>query len=293
MTTSPKHHDPNTPTERLSNAPRARIAALLRRKKLRGEEVGKALLWSLISDYEQRDSPSFTQLLSQADLEHMEAALPSAYERARYEEYVQLRNNLLQLFQEAQGQLQQLHHAMFRLTSRVSMAELIWKLDDMLVPISQNTLDPAVAALPHEVHGIFTEDFRALLDRKDLQEELQSGRDKMVHPAYRYLIGYNTTLSLLADGLSLPELCALQIPLESVRSQAEAYDKMVIRCASLLPEADAKAFRRLCPPLALEEIQPHAETVLAFTDKVKTEGPGGLLSSMGPFLVMVHPMEEA
>lgn len=276
-----------------TDAARARIAALLRRKKLRGEEVGKALLWSLVSDYEQRNQPNPTPLLTQAHLDRMEAALPSEYERAKYEDYVQLHDALLDLFREAQGQTQQLQHGLYRLCARIQMAELIWKLDDMLEPISQNTLDPAVAALPHEVHGIFTEDFRAILDREDLREELASGRNQMVRPAYTFLAGYNATLSALAGGLDMPELRTLQVPLEAVRSQAAGYDAMIARCEDLLPDRDAQALLRICPPLALEKIQPFPETVQALTAKVEALGPAGCALRVAPLLVMSGPMEEA
>lgn len=285
--------DEKSPRESLPGPEMSSARSLLRRKRLKGEEVGRALLHSLVHDYEQRDSELPKSLFTQDDLTRMVAALPSEYERRIYADYVELHDSLISLFREAQGQLQQLQHGLYRLSSRISLAEQIGKLNNLLEPISQNTLDPAVAALPREVHGIFTEDFQTILDSEEVQAELQSGRDRMVRPAYIWLVGYNATLSVLAEGLALPELRVLQIPLNFVQSQAKAYDTMVVRCINeRLERENAQAFQRICQPLALEKIQPDAEAVEILTQEVKVVGPVGCNAYVAPAAIMAGRVEE-
>lgn len=290
----PPYNEPQDSSRETPSGPEAGNArSLLRRKRLKGEEVGRALLCSLVHDYEQRDSESPKPLFTQDDLTRMVAALPSEYERRIYADYVDLHDSLLSLFREAQGQLQQLQHGLHRLSSRISIAEVIGKLDSLLTPISQNTLDPAVASLPRDVHSILTDDFRSILDSKELQAELQSGRDRMVRPAYVWLVGYNATLSVFADGLSMPDLQALQIPLESVRSEAETYDIMIVRCMhERLDAEDARALRRICPPLSLEKIQPDADVMELLTREVKAAGPIGCNAYVAPAAIMAGRLEE-
>ena len=68
----------------------ASIHNLLRRKKLKGEEIGRILLLSFIADYKHRGETKYLPLFTQQQLNRMVSALPSDHERQIYAEYVDL-----------------------------------------------------------------------------------------------------------------------------------------------------------------------------------------------------------
>lgn len=240
---------------------------LLRRKKLSGSEVGRALLASLVHDYRQRTEEAPAPLFTQEDLGRMVSLLPSEYERRIYAEYAELYDGLLSMFREAQGLLQQVQHGLFRLLSRMERDRLLSRLLALVEPLAEHTLDPEVAALPGRVDALFAGD---ACDR----EELLAARNQLVLPAFRRLVGYNAVLSALGKGMDMPDLLVLQIPLEVVRSDAAAYDILVSENLSTLSAADAHALQEVCPPLALEAVQPDQGGIRKLADNLHEHGPG-------------------
>lgn len=281
---------PNTDPEKEFQRQKARIAALLRRKKLKGEEVGQALLLSLVSDYRQRNLENPDPLFTQSDLQQMEAALPSDYERALYADYIALRNNLLSLFRQAQGQLQQLTHGLFRLSTYVSLADRVRLLQLRVAPLTGLDGDPK---LPEDLRRLFPEDFEDLLRNPERQAELLLGRSGMVLPAYAALAGYNAMVGIFAEGLPLPELQTLCIQLELVRSQADGYDRMVAESIAAQQKEYSILLWAILPPLSLEQIQPDAESIRILTERVRENGPGGCDAFVALNTVLPRPPEEA
>lgn len=248
---------------------------LIRRKKLKGDELGRALLLSLVHDYYQRESEAPSPLFSQDDLERMEKSLSSEYDRSRYSGYVELHKSLLQLFRDAQGQLQQLQHGLYRLNSSLTLAERVLHLQKLLKPLVETSQYPEFKILPETIHALFPEDFSGMLENVTLQNELRAARDLMVLPAYSWLTGYNTMLDIFAQGLPLKELCALRIELNIIRSIKPDYDTLLTKGLAILPANDAQALRSILKPLALEKINPDHSLVQFYIKNVQTNGPSG------------------
>lgn len=262
-------------TDAQDSAPMVDPARLLRRKKIKGEELGRALLLSLVSDYHQRDSETRSPLFSQSDLSRMVSALPSAYERSIYQDYATLHGQLIAQFQQAQGLLQQLHHGMHRLVSRVSTAEKVFLLQKRIESLYKLEICPAFSTLPTEIHEIFPEDFKGIAERTMLQEELRSARDQLVCPAYMRITGYNAIVDIFANGLFLPDLRVLQISLKVVLLEGDGYDIMVERCLAMLPHSLAQPLREACPPLSLTRIRPNSDILHSYVHAIQQQGPAG------------------
>lgn len=245
-------------------------ANLLRRKKLKGDELGRALLLSFVHDFRQRNADQSTPLFTQAQLQQLVARLPSEYERDIYQQYAAIYEQVVGLFQQAQGMLQQLLHGLYRLTTRVALAEKVLLLQRRVRKLTGLDGDPT---LPEDIHTLFPEDFEGILSNPTLQAELHSARNLLVLPSYADLIAYNAMLETLGKGLSVPELRELATPLESVRADGDAYDAMLRRCYDALPNAESAAFRALCGPLALSDIQPDPEAQARFIQQLQDTGP--------------------
>lgn len=248
----------------------AGTARLLRRKKLTGEDLGRALLLSFVHDFRHREEADAAPLFTQEQLEQMVSCLPSEYERDIYRQFAAVYEDLIALFRQAQGLVQQLMHGLCRLSNRVSLAEKVLLLERRVSKLSGLDGDPA---LPDDIHALFPEDFEGILTSPALQTELRSSRDLLTLPAYAELTAYNAMLETLARGLALPELLELCSPLEDVRAEAATYDILLARCYAALPPEESTAFRGLCLPLALESIQPDEEAMARFIGQLKVTGP--------------------
>ena len=239
--------------------------ALLRRKKLKGEEVGRALLLSFVTDYEQRDSGHAKALFTQQELGQMVAALPSEHERRIYAGFVSLYDDLDAMFAKAQGLLQQLQHGLFRMQARVEKLHLRARLMALVTPLAEHTLDPEVAALPERVDALFIEEPSA-----GDQAELLAARDQLVLPAFRQLQAYNAVLDALAGGMDIPELRVLKISLEVVRFGAKTYDTLIVAHPSVLPEVERDAL----PTLSLPDDAACAARAREFAETLRQHGAG-------------------
>lgn len=262
--------------------------ALLRRKKLKGEEVGRALLESLVHDYHQRGNPKSNALFTQQELTQMVAMLPSEYERGIYSTYACLYDELVSLFRQSQGMLQQLQHGLFRLTVRIDTANRVEQL------VCGLTIDVPVKArdeLASQIHTYFIEDFESIAKRPELRKELRAARDELVLPAYTWLIGYNAMLDIYAKGVSIPLLHTLRALVETVWAEAESYDIKVAACIDRLPGGQAQALRDACPPLGLGDIQAHADFTALYLESIEKNGPG-LLSPQRIIETVVRCREQ-
>lgn len=195
---------------------------LLRRKKLRGDELGRALLLSFVMDYQQRDAPASQPLFTQQELTLLVAALPSEWERRRYAGYGDLYHELSGLYTYSQGQVQQLENGMGRLFFFLSLSHRLYVLQRAL-PQSK----PYIETIFPESLGHPQEGERYALDSRAL-------REKVLIPAYRWLLGYNKVLSLLAQIVSLPALNLLAVEMQPYQEDAGTHDSVLHTLEGLL-----------------------------------------------------------
>ena len=105
------------------------IIKLLHKKSWSGEEVGKALLSSIIYDINHGNEPNFSPLFSQADFEKMENSLKTEQERAIYSVYKNIYQALIDSYNRGQGLYQQFWHGYYRYKNTL---ELCRKTDNMI-----------------------------------------------------------------------------------------------------------------------------------------------------------------
>ena len=105
------------------------IMKLLHKKSWSGEEVGKALLSSIIYDINHGNEPNFSPLFSQADFEKMENSLKTEQERSIYSVYKNIYQALIDSYNRGQGLYQQFWHGYYRYKNTL---ELCRKTDNMI-----------------------------------------------------------------------------------------------------------------------------------------------------------------
>lgn len=105
------------------------IMKLLHKKNWSGEEVGKALLSSIIYDINHGNEPNFSPLFSQADFEKMENSLKTEQERSIYSVYKNIYQALIDSYNRGQGLYQQFWHGYYRYKNTL---ELCRKTDRMI-----------------------------------------------------------------------------------------------------------------------------------------------------------------
>lgn len=105
------------------------IMKLLHKKSWSGEEVGKALLSSIIYDINHGNEPNFSPLFSQADFEKMENSLKTEQERSIYSVYKNIYQALIDSYNRGQGLYQQFWHGYYRYKNTL---ELCRKTDRMI-----------------------------------------------------------------------------------------------------------------------------------------------------------------
>ena len=105
------------------------IMKLLHKKSWSGEEVGKALLSSIIYDINHGSEPNFNPLFSQADFEKMESSLKTEQERSIYSVYKNIYQALIDSYNRGQGLYQQFWHGYYRYKNTLDLCR---KTDDMI-----------------------------------------------------------------------------------------------------------------------------------------------------------------
>jgi hypothetical protein len=97
------------------------IGDLLNQKSWTGEEVGKALLASLINDVKNKGK-TYDALFSQSDFEKMERTLTSPKDLAAYGVYQEIYTAVVAGFNKGQGLAQQFHNGYHRYAMNAEMA---------------------------------------------------------------------------------------------------------------------------------------------------------------------------
>ena len=102
---------------------------LLHKKSWSGEEVGKALLSSIIYDINHGSEPNFSPLFSQADFEKMESSLKTEQQRSIYGIYKNIYQALIDSYNRGQGLYQQFWHGYYRYKNTLDLCR---KTDNMI-----------------------------------------------------------------------------------------------------------------------------------------------------------------
>lgn len=110
------------------------IMKLLHKKSWSGEEVGKALLSSIIYDINHGNEPNFSPLFSQADFEKMESSLKTEQERAIYGVYKNIYQALIDSYNRGQGLYQQFWHGYYRYKNTLELC----RKTDRIIKHTQN-----------------------------------------------------------------------------------------------------------------------------------------------------------
>lgn len=109
-----------------------KINTLLNKKKWRGEEVGRALIISLVSEWAARGNPNKKPVFTQEDIDRMKAGLMSEQEGKKYNQYIDLYNGLLSLLNHQTAREQQFFHGFYRVLGSVQSAAQVEDIRDVL-----------------------------------------------------------------------------------------------------------------------------------------------------------------
>ena len=92
----------------------ANIKTLLAKKGWTGEEVGKALIASLLNDIRNQGKADYEQLFSQADFDKMESSLRTDRDFLAYGVYRDIYSSVVDTFNRGQGLYQQFYNGYYR-----------------------------------------------------------------------------------------------------------------------------------------------------------------------------------
>ena len=110
------------------------IDSLLNKKGWTGEEVGKALIASLIHDIRHQSEPDFQPLFSPSDFEKMENSLKSDRDYTVYGVYRDLYSSIIDSFNRGQGLFQQFYNGY----SRYANTMFLCQQSDKALKIAEN-----------------------------------------------------------------------------------------------------------------------------------------------------------
>lgn len=99
------------------------IDSLLKKKGWSGEEVGKALIASVIHDVKHRGEPDFKPLFSQSDFERMESSLSSDRDYTVYGVYRDLYSSIIDAYNRGQALFQQFYNGYSRYSNVMFMCQ--------------------------------------------------------------------------------------------------------------------------------------------------------------------------
>lgn len=100
----------------------SKIDKLLKKKGWTGEEVGKALVASLLNDIRNQGKRDYAPLFSQADFERMESSLTTDRAFLAYGVYRDIYNSLVDTYNRGQGLYQQFYNGYYRYLLRLKEA---------------------------------------------------------------------------------------------------------------------------------------------------------------------------
>lgn len=140
------------------------IAKLLHKKSWSGEEVGKALLSSIIYDINHSNEPNFNPLFSQADFEKMENSLTTEQERSIYGVYKNIYQALIDSYNRGQGLYQQFWHGYYRYKNTLDLC----RKTDSVIKHTQNL--PLIISRA-QYNRLKIKAKNALKDQKNTQNE--------------------------------------------------------------------------------------------------------------------------
>lgn len=99
------------------------IDSLLKKKGWSGDEVGKALIASVIHDVKHRGEPDYKPLFSQSDFERMESSLSSDRDYTVYGVYRDLYSSIIDAYNRGQALFQQFYNGYSRYSNVMFMCQ--------------------------------------------------------------------------------------------------------------------------------------------------------------------------
>lgn len=96
------------------------IDRLLKKKKWKGEEVGKAVILGFVNDYENRAKQSYIPLFTQEDLTKMLDGITDPREGRIYNDYINLYNGIVSEYNQSEAYNQQVQNGFYRVLTHVN-----------------------------------------------------------------------------------------------------------------------------------------------------------------------------
>lgn len=243
------------------------IKGLLSQKTWSGEDVGKALIFSLIHDVQNKGTgkgPLFTQ----ADFEKMETSLQGPADLAAYGTFREIHSGVVAAFNKGQGLVQQFYNGYFRVfgaldeTRRVDNAQGEWEAKYGQQP---------------SPFDLFTclDDIAKDENRK---KELTFCGQTLMKPALRYLAAYNGLVEIIGRVYDIPGMDCLACDLASLQGRLDTLNQSLHTFhETAFGDATEKArkqalLRELFQPVSLEALQPAPETAAKIAETLKAKG---------------------
>lgn len=244
------------------------IEEILHQKSWTGDQVGKALIASAIHAYQHALSSNSVsaELFSAAQLKRMVDSLSDREQLLRYNRYVGLNNWLTQYqavanayMQRADGRIgllcRMLEVSVSMEQANCNLVESLRKIDGASIPLN-------IIQSPATNYGVgqYTQRCHRYQERI---EELYAYRKDFIF-SYRYLLGYNTAITMIAKYISMPDFIAFQPHTASLLRRANDYNRLVseLKDCLIATEAYDPAYQKeklnaLCthfPPLFLLDL---------------------------------------
>lgn len=186
------------------------VEKTLKKKALKGEEVGRLLMASLIHDIRHSEDADYKPFLEQSEFNAMASSLKTKRDCYVLKVYSKLYESLAYLFNKSQLYMQQILHGCYRYMLhiyRCTYAELE----------QGQILESKVEWKP-----IFDEYYLDQLPKNkkyhDFMRKEMLGCVRIIKLAYRYIISYNLVVGILGKAYAIDEAEALK---QTCISQAE------------------------------------------------------------------------
>lgn len=166
------------------------IEKMLRKRKFKGAEVGKVMLYSLACDVRNMGNEDYTPLVRQKDIDRMHRGIASREEVAVYNGYVRLYRALTNLYN---------YLLLVREQFEGGCIFLLWQLRETM--LAEGFEKP----FPHEIFGI-----GRLAQDEDMQMKISVMRNNTLMAARQRIRATNALFDCLAWQLDIPELTSLQ-----------------------------------------------------------------------------------
>jgi hypothetical protein len=222
------------------------IALILNKKGWTGDEVGKAIIYSLIDSYKQvlQGKAVPTGLFTAAKLKKMVNALEDSSHIRCYNRYIGLNNWLTQYqavasayYQQADGAINRLLEIMTTINAIEDEYKYIEKLP---ATMTQKQYEDAIEPYrPNKISIVCGLEQFTSLNKTYVENIERLERSKtLIEDGYYYLMAYDKAIELITDYIDIPEFTIFKIGHEAISERINSLNERICLLGSKIKTTD-------------------------------------------------------